>query len=106
MASPCAENAPPYVPCRSFQRGFAHPGGGGSAHKPKREREFNEEHNVFINRVPPKLCGRAASLVVTSLAAAKALAKKATAQMVRIAGQGTAAARTQRARNTRVPSSP
>ena len=63
MTSPCAENAPPYVPCRSFQRGFAHPGGGGSAHKPKREREFNEEHNVFINRVPPKLCGRAASLV-------------------------------------------
>ena len=66
------------------QRGFAH--GGGSATKPKREREFNEEHQVLINRVPPKLRGHVAALAARSLESMKAQAAKGAAKMARLAG--------------------
>jgi len=76
------ENVQPF---RDFvQVGWAT--GGGSTSKPKREREFNEEHEVFIQRVPPKLRVRAALLAAQSLETVKAQAAKACARMARVAG--------------------
>eukprot|EP00966_Prymnesium_polylepis_P328506 7384310-Prymnesium_polylepis.1 len=73
------------VPCRvPRQIGWAT--GGGSASKPKREREYNEECQVFINRVPPKLRARVASVAAQSAELIKAQAAKAAARMARLAG--------------------
>jgi hypothetical protein len=60
--------------------------GGGSSSKPKREREFNQEQEVFINRVQPKLRARVASVAARTAETIKAQAVKAAARMARVAG--------------------
>ena len=81
----------------AVQRGGANAGGGGSAEKVKRSREWDSEHEAFVNRVPSKLrssarrvAERTAKLTgaaaATAKAAAVAMASRSKAKMDRLAG--------------------